>query len=534
MGIKQILTLLVACSLLFSCKKEKAYWDVDLYAPVAQTSLNLSSLFPDTLLESQADSSLEIVLQQDLFNFSADSLLKVPDTNIVNNFVFPVFGFITYNPNDLYDLSPSGSEITYDLQGVELHDAILRSGKILIHVESALRQPSIYTCKLPSATLNGLPLVMDIPITGGSILNPATKDTAIDVSGYQLNLTGINGNKVNTLVQYITLRIDPNANADTVFMGQFVNSVVNLKDIVPQYGHGYFGTQNINVGPDSAFFEIFNQIQSGTMDLDNAQVDLTIKNEFGVDLRGKINQLVSRNSKTGNSVSLTGSNINNYFNINRALATGNTTNPVIGSNKTLSINPGNSNILSFIGNLPNWLEYAMIANLNPLGNVSGTNDFAYYGTSLNAKMDVRIPLKFSASNLILLDTTEFSLGDFNEIDNINRGALILKASNTYPFELSLDALLLDENNTPLNYLLNAPNNKINAPVLDQNGKVIQASVSEIRIEISAEKIEALKKARKIAFSAKFSTAGQPNKTTFLDYYKLDLLLTADINYSTKQ
>ena len=91
-----------------------------------------------------------------------------------------------------------------------------------------------------------------------------------------------------------------------------------------------------------------------------------------------------------------------------------------------------------------------------------------------------------------------------------------------------------ENNQNLAYLLTGPFNKITCPNLDANGWVSNPITSEIRIPITPDKIESLKKARKIAFSAKFSTGNQPTKVSFKSHYKLDLLLVADINYSTKQ
>jgi hypothetical protein len=540
---KLLKTAILAVLMLFavlSCRKEKPFWDADLVAPIASSSLSLSNLFPDTILQTNSDSSISIAFNTDLFNFAVDSVLQLPDTSIVNRtalWPFP-FGYATYSPGSVFPLSnnqATGDETDFDVpNGVLLKNAIVRSGKIKVGATSSLRQPTIFKCTVPSATLNGSPLVFKLPLPAGTQSNPSYHDTIIDVSNYNINLTGILGNKSNTLIQKLELQIPLTSAADTIKYKDSIISTITFIDLVPQFGLGYFGSQNISVGPDTTVFDIFNKIKAGNLNLNNATFKLNVINEFGIDMKAKISSVKSINSINNSSVTLTGSPITNSFNLNRASRSGNPAiNPVITpTTKTLTLNGQNSNIVQFINNLPDKISYALTAQLNPLGNISGANDFAFYGTSLKATMDIDIPLNFSASNITLKDTV---LVDFSAIpqstDNINYGNLLLSAGNSYPFSLNVQGYLLDENNSVIDSLFSSMYNTVDAGLLDVNNKVIASKTSVLRIPLNPEKFTTLKRAKKIYFVSKFNTANQPTTIKFYDYYKLDLRLTADVNYS---
>lgn len=534
MQLKKIYLALFIVIVLFSCRKEKTYWDADFVAPVASSSLNLSNLFPDTLLTSNANGSLRIALESDLFSYTADSLLELPDTTIYNflTTLFPFPGsYFTYQPGQSFDMNPQ-NEINFTIaNGVKLKEAIIRSGKLRLLIYNPLRQPSNFRCSVTSASKNGIPLNIIIPMSPGTAANPFIKDTLVDVSDYKIDFSGVAGNKTNTIYQALSLDILTTAVADTFKHNDSIKSYITFVDLVPQYARGYFGTQVIQVGPDTTAFDIFNQISSGTLGLDSAEIKLTITNQFGVDLRSTINTLKSINPSNGN-VNLTGTNIGTAFNVGRAIATGIPTSPVIESVKQLAYNQSNTNINSFVGNLPKQIAYDLNANLNPLGNVSGFNDFVYYGTSLKAKMNANIPLRFSANNIVLRDTTEFNASALEEqLSNINEGFLLLRAHNSYPFSLKITGVLLDENNNQLEALIAGPENEIQAPLLDGNGIVVATKETFLKIPFDRAKLENIVKAKKIAYYIEFNTANSPSSITFYDHYKLDLLLTADFNYT---
>jgi hypothetical protein len=213
------------------------------------------------------------------------------------------------------------------------------------------------------------------------------------------------------------------------------------------------------------------------------------------------------------------------------------TNPVVNvspSSKTFALNSSNSNVAAFIGNLPNRLSYKLTAQINPSvgpgGNQSFNNDFGYYGTSFSAALNMNVPLYFAASNLILADTISLNLSTIGQLQNINKGDLILTATNSYPFSINLVATLLDVNKQPIGSLFSSPS-LIQCPPLDANGKVTGSQQSKLYIPLTPAKINMLQKARYVYYTATFNTANQPNQVKFYSNYTLGLLLTADINYT---
>ncbi|MDP2387010.1 MAG: hypothetical protein Q8M29_11600 [Bacteroidota bacterium] len=534
--MKKIFFLVFLAISFLSCRKEKTYWDADIVAPVATSSLSLSNLFPDTLLEANSGGQLSINFEAELFRLAADTLLELPDTSFKNVFGPVMFqgGYFNYQPGQtLY--SSANNLVSFQIaNGIKLKEAVIRSGKVHLEVRNPLRQPTEFICSVGSAELNGVPLLISLTVPAGTQASPAYRDTFVTVDNYHVDFSGNDGTKTNTISQSLIFKIAPNAVTDTLKYGDTLKSLITFVDLIPDYGRGYFGNQTLTLGPDTAIFDVFNQISSGSLGLDSANIQVQMQNEFGVDLRSNLTAVQSI-SPINASVNLTGSNIGTSFNVGRAIATGNPASPVTPYNKTIAFTNTNSNINQFIGNLPNSISYALSSQINPLGNISGYNDFVYYGTNFKADLKAHVPLRFSANNIVLRDTTEFNVSALSEeIDKVNEGKLILKATNSYPFSLAVTGILLDENNQPIEPLISAPNNLVNAPVVNASNVVVAPQETIIEIYFDKGKFESIKKARKIAYYITFNTTNQPNAVAFLNWYKLDLLLTADFNYSVNK
>ena len=145
---------------LSSCKKEKTYWDVDLSVPIANASLSLSNLFPDTIISSNQNGNLSILFDDEVFSYTADSLVNIPDTTIYNSFQLIMFqgGYYPYGPGFSLDIN-SQDEVRFDFPNdIQLKEAKIRSGKLKILVKNPLRQPVIFKCYVLSAKKNNITL----------------------------------------------------------------------------------------------------------------------------------------------------------------------------------------------------------------------------------------------------------------------------------------------------------------------------------------------------------------------------------------
>jgi len=362
---------------------------------------------------------------------------------------------------------------------------------------------------------------------------PGKLTAFLDLSGYTIDFTG-SGNQVNTVIQTGTVSVSTIAHKDSMDLNQGLIDTFLFQSIVPQYALGYFGNQSITVGPDTTSFNVFNSIKKGILNLNSASVVLTVNNQFGVDMKADISNLSSINTNNPSVVTLTYTGVPlGNLQVNQGIDHNGPNNPVVNvspSTKTITLNNNNSNVAAFIGNLPGRLSYKLTAQINPFGNISFNNDFGYYGTSFSANLNMNVPLYFSASNLMLADTVSINLSGVNQLQNINKGNLILTATNSYPFSINLTATLLDANKQSLGGLITSPG-LIQVPALDANGKVISPQQSKLYIPLTSQKISALQRATYVTYTATFNTANQPNQVKFYSNYTLGLLLTADVNYT---
>jgi hypothetical protein len=518
---------------LYSCRKEPTYWEDDFVAPIAQGKLTLANLFPDTTIKTDPDSSLRIAFDAEVINYGIDSLLKIPDTTITTVSTNTIVPKIAITPG--MTILTNTSSTYYDFpNGIKLATATIKFGKVKVELVNTARQPLSYHYKLLSAFKNTVMLdtVFEIPkatYSGTVCTSQGTLSTFLNLAGYLIDFTGVNKNVTNTVDQWGQVSVSTNAQPDTLYINQGLISTFTFTGIVPQYAQGYFGNQSVSVGPDTTDFTVFSNMQSGLLNLNSADVKLRLINEFGVAMKASIGNLTALSTANAASTVLTSTVVGNSFTLNGAVNNGSSL-PVTAGTKTITLNNSNSNIKDLIGILPDKFIYQVNTQLNPNGNLGGNNDFAYYGTGFKAYLNADIPLQFSASNLVLIDTTDINFTTVSQLDNVNHGQLLLTATNSYPFSIQLQGYLLDENRNVLEPLFGTPNT-IQQPPLDANFKVIAPLNSTLSVPLTAGKIVNLKKARYIKYLATFNTAAQPNPVKFYSHYTLDILLTADINYT---
>jgi hypothetical protein len=166
-------------------------------------------------------------------------------------------------------------------------------------------------------------------------------------------------------------------------------------------------------------------------------------------------------------------------------------------------------------------------DLNPLGNVSGGNDFFYYDRPFQAIMDIDVPLRTRLDNLTLVDTIDWNLSETNVVSAVNSGTFKLKAINGFPLEGQVELILLDDNATALSTLV-APSTIASAPV-DAENRVTTPLESVVNIPISEETAGILPSTRKVKLKVVFNTAAQPDLIELYDTYSIDLKLIGNFN-----
>ena len=284
---KSFIGLFILVSL-FSCKKETS-WDVDLAIPIAKSHLNISNFFGDTIFKADPTGLLHIAFSKDLINYTLDSLVKLPNKDTTIKYLS--FFSSTLNPGvQIFTNALSADkEITFDVNNnVELNKAIIRNGNLKIEYKNTYAQPLKFNYIINSATLWGGQLTVNQVIPGNSTL---IKTYALD--GYNINLTGISGNKVNTLVQTYTISTDANGVTDILLPGQGLLIKLSFVDIIPEYVQGYFGTQNLSFGPDSSSIGFLGNFNPSNLLLTQSAINFKIINEFGVEMNSSITSMKS-------------------------------------------------------------------------------------------------------------------------------------------------------------------------------------------------------------------------------------------------
>ncbi len=501
-----------------------------MLAPLVKSTLTINNIIPDSNIHQNSDNSLEIVYNNSLYSFSADKLFKIPDTTLTNFYPYP--GSST-------SINPGGTiipvvlnDIQYSLGSAELTKTIIRSGTMLLSISSTIKGRVDFNYKIPSMTKTANPLdTFNVTVTIPAATSTANGvySSSFDLSGYTVNLTGSNGTNVNTMTTSYGAIVSPvihGGYTTTINAGDNVKISNSFISIVPQYAKGYFGSTITNVN-DSTNFSLFRHIISGNLNLQNVNIGLSIENSVGADARITINNLLSVNSRTGIARSLTSTNsvIGSPININRAVDNNGN---VAASTYSVSFTPANSNILAFVDNLPDKLVYKMNFEINPLGNVSGNNDFIYYDKLINTNLNMTIPLSLIANNLTMADTMNFTMNA--NLANVNSGNLYLYFENGFPFTAQAQLFLMNGSSIITDSLISSPN-VITPPPLDINSICIGQSATKLTIPLDAGKLSELRAAKKMYVKIKFNTANQPNYIKIYSFYQLNLRVVGDFNYT---
>ncbi len=509
----------------YSCKKETS-WDVDAAIPIARSHLNISNFFGDTIFQPDASGLLHIAFSRDLISYTMDSLVKLPDTTIDLSYLIPFATSLNPGVQIYSNALSTDKEVTFDVNnGVELNKAIVKKGFLKIEYTNTYAQPLQFDYIINSASLYGNQLTVNQIVAGSSTL---TKTYPLD--GYNINLTGISGNKINTLVQTYTISTASSGVADNLLPGQGLTIKLSFVDIVPEYIQGYFGQQNLSFGPDSSSFGFLNNFSTSNFLLSQSSINFRIVNEFGVEMTSSINNMRSIKTSPPNVVTLNSGNLLQSINVNRANKTNNPSNPVFPWIKQININSSNSNLNPFLENLPNYLGYSVTGQLNPLGNISSGNDFAYYGRGLKVTADIDIPLALSADYFSLVNYSKVDLTQLKELSNANSCTINLSARNNYPFKAQVQGYMLNDQNQIIDSLFYPGQNVIEAAVTDINNVVLNYVDSKLEADFDNAKIEKLSQCKQIKFVSYLYLPNQPTPIKIKEDSYLDLIVSAFINY----
>lgn len=521
---------LVILSMLLGCRRGDPSWETGLVVPIAQGSLSIDNLINDSLTSNSANGGIDIDYTFLLNNLATDSLVSIPDTALKYIVNLPIS--LSFSPGA--QIASITTSTFYSLGEVQLINGRLKSGSMRIDLQNDVMQPVDIRYRLPYTTKNGIPF--DTLIVVPAAPNPfnGSKISAIvNLAGYEVDFRGPNFNQSNTIVSQYTIGISSTATGfQTITPDDSMIVSALFSGVVPEYARGYFGSTLLQTGSAESFTDVFSRITGGTFGLEALRLELGVKNYIGVDARMQINQFWSRNSSTGQTVNLTAPLIGQSLNFNRAIASNNFP-PSIPSTKTFVFDNSNSNIKALIENQPDYIGYNLDVLVNPLGNVSGNNDFYYTDWGINASLHVLMPLSFYADQLKLMDTLDIDFSSLDKPEAIGAGKLTLYATNEFPFSAQIMVYLLDETGTVSDSIVAQPN-LIAAGISSlQNAALMSTGSvrSTLYMPLDASRVQRLLKCKRLLIKSIFDTNSNPGYVRLRPNDKMDIQITADFNYT---
>ncbi len=507
---------------LLSCQREgPTTWDTELSAPLARKTLTTADIVPDSNLEEQPDTSLHLVWDRTFYELPVDSLLKIPDTTLTDFYSIPAQ--IDVGPGQT--LVDDESNTRYDLGEASLSTVELRKGKLVTEIRNTVAEETRYEYRIRNAFRNGSMFSVSRVAPPGSVSDPGVVRDTFDLSGYRVKLNGVNGQKENTLETRVIVSIVEDGKTVTITPNDTVRYTNHFIGLVPEFARGYFGRRSLNIQPGKAKLDIFNAVQSGQLDIDQVDVELTLDNGIGVDAKGRLPFLRSIRNEPPSSVSLSHSVVNDPITINRAKKNGEN---IEHSIRRYQFNNANSNIDAFLENLPDRIGYDLNMEMNPVGDVSNGNDFIQYGHSLSAKLHIDLPLCLIANNLTLSDTLSVSPEKEDPDKGIREGTLHLRALNGYPLGASLTLVLLNEDGSRGTTILDG--GQIEQAPLNAQQEPTGKSISNLDIRVDKDQVRAIFDSDRWLVLATFDNTPTTEHVKIRGTQNLQFRITGDIGY----
>jgi hypothetical protein len=336
-----------------------------------------------------------------------------------------------------------------------------------------------------------------------------------DFQGYVLDLTGqdgrLGGDTINTIYTEAYTFIDSTGELETINYTDSFYSYIEF-DITAEYAKGYLGQDTIEFGPETKELTLFNKINADIFDLEKADLKIKFENFIGADAVIQINNFSTSNSNTTvlAGIDQNGNTIIGYnYTIDRASLSGN----------ELPISPSMTEIIidadEMLEILPDRINTKATFYINPNGQAS-IDDFLYPEYPIKASINMEIPLSFIAKNLTLIDTTEISISNQEDLE-IDQ--LFITIKNGLPLDANLKLVLLDNQNLVIDTLL--AGTTILAASTDVNNLVNQINTTSIQMDYTN-----FNNVKKLISIASFNSTPINEFISIYNNYTIDVTLSA--------
>jgi hypothetical protein len=496
---KVVYIALILSSLIYSCKKELTSWSSNWGIPLVNDTLSLKNLVADSFLGTNGSGFYQLEINRNLLDLNLSDYIEIPDTTVTQKYAIGISS-ISVSPGTSF--VNNNKDHKFDLKDVQIKKARLSEGSIKITVSNPIQTGTIISVKLPGVQKNGEVIEKTFQTPAGTIANPSTISTSIDLSGYEIDLRGTGGVGFNLLQSEMKVQTDPTGNTVNVTSQDSTKFSVEISGLKFDYAQGYFGSLSVE---DSTSFvvDFLNKITGGNLDLNTTNIEFIVSNGIKVPARANLMEIKNIHTING-TVSLTHPQLGVPFMLDGAIGSWNSFTPFV---KKIQFTSVNSNIENFIENLGSTIKLKYKLELNPYGNISGGWDEFYPTSRLNVFLKAHMPLSAQFNNLTITDTFAINLEQNTEKGHITNGQLKLKAKNAFPLKGNVIISFLDENNNLVGTTGGSQPIQSSLQGTSENG--IMVSNSTMLIDLPTSIVARINEVRKVVVSLKTDT---PNTT----------------------
>lgn len=419
-----------------------------------------------------------------------------------------------------------------ELEGIKdkrLTRVRIKSGKIKIKYYSTAPDQVKFTYTIPAATINADTFkfigYFNRAINGQIMIDTLEKD----ISGFDLDLnmlTETGGFQPNTFRSKLSAGFEYTGRMVTITENDSIRMEIKLVDVIPAYAKGYLGKDTFDIGPATANFDVFKDLENINIAFDEVKLSLNITSGAGLEAKVDVTKIDGLNSKTG--VTTTLSMTQPSVSIPAAIET-----PFTPSHATHTLDNTNSNIKAFLDNKPDVLTYQakVITNPNTDTSIVSTidmNQFLTDASSFKVDLNVEVPLRLNVNNFSIMDTTLISDFALTNIDKIKDGTLSLLLENEIPIGMTMKLIVLDQLDIPVDSIWSQT--PVLAADVDPNtGKLISSKKQRIDYYFDNARLVRLLTADKIIFKAVFNSADSKYSKLAINN-KLKVNLVGKFNY----
>ena len=485
----------IAAIVFSSCKKEATRWQSDWLVPILKDTLSLSNLYNDSTL-SISGSQINIDLSRTLLDLGLSDIVNIPDTTISQQYQA---NFTVSNVSPGFTFVNSVKTHALDLGDIQLKKVRVQSGQIELKVYNPLNTAVLYQIELPGVSQNGQAFVQNYTVAAGTVQNPTIATETINLSGYEIDLSGQQGLEFNKIQSKLTLKTDPNGQTVSIYNNQVFKYEATFENLRFDYAKGYFGATLL---ADQQQFTLpyLDKITGGSLSLPNLSLDVQIENGFKMALRAQIEQMNATNTQ-GQTVSLTAPSIGPSMFLAPAVGSWNNLQP---SSLLLHFDANNSNIKNYIENLGAYQNISYQLQPNPWGNTSAGHDEAFANSRLRLKVSAQMPMALNADALTLQDTFALDLSQDLNKTHVTGATLILDATNAFPVACDIVLYFMKDDQIMHTVVADAQLASAALGQIDPQDGLLKKK-SKIKIVLPPGLVADLQDLNQVAVSAAFAT-----------------------------